>query len=398
MPTPTNTPGVYVQEIGAPPPPVDIPTSITAFVGRTVRGPVNEPVAVNSWAEYDAAFGELDEASGVSWQVRAYFDNGGAQALVVRLAASAGEAEPLTAGDWLGDRQAKTGLYALEAAAGFNILCVPPDTLDGETPPVVLQAAAELCVERDAMLIIDPPGRWQALYEAGQTAQILLDDLGAFSVEGARSSAVYFPRVRATNPRDGTTARTLPNCGWVAGIWARTDIETGVWKAPAGVNATLNGIRGLAVKLTDADSGILNPLGINSLRDFPMYGPVVWGTRTLRGAEQWADSYKYVPTRRLALYIQSWLRTSTAWATFEPNAPVLWARLTAQVSTFLNGLWKQGALFGSKPDDSYFVHCDASTTPPDDLAAGVTHVQIGFAPVRPAEFILLTVAVKTAQP
>lgn len=398
MPITTPTPGVYLSELGASPEPVDIPTSITAFVGRTVRGPVHEPVAVSSWADYEAAFGGLDEASGVSWQVRAYFDNGGARALVVRLMSSAGEAEALTPADWLGDPSAKTGLYALEAAAEFNILCVPPDTLDGDTPPVVLKTAAELCVEHGAMLIIDPPAKWQALHEAGQTAQISLDDLGALSAEAARSSAVYFPRVQAPDPRDATAVMTLPNCGAVAGIWARTDIETGVWKAPAGVDATLNGISGLAVKLTDADSGILNPLGINSLRDFPMYGPVVWRARTLRGAEQWADSYKYVPTRRLALYIQSWLRTSTAWATFEPNDPVLWAQLTAQVSTFMNGLWTQGALFGSKPDDSYFVRCDASTTTPDDLAAGVTHVQIGFAPVRPAEFMLLTVAVRTAQP
>lgn len=166
-----HTPGVYLPEIGAPPAPVDVPTSITAFVGRTVRGPVREPVAVNSWAEYETTFGGLDEASGVSWQVRAYFDNGGAQALVVRLVSAGGEAEPLTVADWLGDPSAKTGLYALETAAGFNILCVPPDTLDGDTPPVVLQAAAELCVEHDAMLIIDPPAKWQALHEAGETAR-----------------------------------------------------------------------------------------------------------------------------------------------------------------------------------------------------------------------------------
>ncbi len=392
-----HTPGVYLPELTGLPAPVDVPTSITAFVGRTVRGPGGEPVEVNSWAEYEATFGGLDQASVVSWQVRAYFDNGGAQALVVRLVSAGGEAAPLTVADWLGDPSAKTGLYALERAAGFNILCVPPDALNGDTPPEVLQVAADHCTQRGAMLIIDPPAKWQALYEAGQTAQISLNDLGAFSADAAQSSAVYFPRVQSIDPRDGTTARTLPNCGCVAGIWARTDIETGVWKAPAGLDATLNGISGLAVRLTDAENGILNPLGINCLREFAGVGPVVWGARTLRGADPWTDDYKYVPVRRLSLYIQSWLKVNTAWAAFEPNGPALWARLTAQVSDFLNGPWEQGALFGARPDDSYSVRCDASTTAAEDLAEGVANVQIAFAPVKPAEFIILTVAVRTAQ-
>lgn len=202
--------------------------------------------------------------------------------------------------------------------------------------------------------------------------------------------------MQAPDPRDATAVVTLPNCGAVAGIWARTDTAVGVWRAPAGVTAPLNGLAGLAVGVTDADNALLNPQGINCLREFAGVGPVVWGARTLRGADPWTDDYKYVPVRRLMLYIQSWLRVNTAWAAFEPNGPPLWARLTAQVSTFLNGLWKQGALFGARSDDSYSVRCDASTTTADDLAAGVANVQIAFAPVKPAEFIILTVAVRTA--
>lgn len=303
---------------------------------------------------------------------------------------------PISMTNYLGSQSTKTGLYALERAPVFNVLCIPPDDFSGDTPSLVYQTAAQYCVSRNAMLIIDPPTAWQDDFTRGDVADISLDALGSFGAEAGRSSAVYFPRVLAADPLRNGQVRTLPNSGYVAGLWAQTDVQTGFWKAPAGLSASLNGVVGLAAVLSDVQNGALNPMGINCLRTFPLAGSVVWGARTLRGADQLGDQYNYIPVRRMLLYLMDWTLQNTKWAIFEPNDEVLWSSLRTQLSNLMNGLWKQGALFGTSADQAYFVKCDATTTLQADIDAGRVNVQIGFAPVKPAEFVIVTLQQKTA--
>ena len=304
------------------------------------------------------------------------------------------DSDELDIATYLGNENQKTGLYALEKIPIFNILCIPPDNQNGDTDPFIYQTAAAFCARptRNAMLIIDPPTRWYDDYKAGNVQGISLNDLGSFDAEAARSTAVYFPRVVAVDPLLNGTTRVMPNSGFMAGVWAETDTMVGVWKAPAGLDAGINGIVGLQVTMNDAENGELNPLGINCLRTYPIGGTVVWGARTMRGADQLGDEYNYVPVRRMLLYIMDWVLQNTKWAVFEPNDERLWSALRLQISGFMVSLWKEGALFGTSADKAFFVRCDASTTTPQDIDSGRVNVQIGFAPVRPAEFVVVTVA------
>jgi len=164
-----------------------------------------------------------------------------------------------------------------------------------------------------------------------------------------------------------------------------------VWKAPAGIDASLNGIAALEVNLTNDENGQLNPLGINCLRTFPVYGSVVWGARTLRGADQLADDYKYVPVRRLALFLEESLYRGTQWVVFEPNDEPLWSQIRLNVGSFMHNLFVQGAFQGQTPADAYFVNCDKNTTTQNDINLGIVNIVVGFAPLKPAEFVILQI-------
>jgi phage tail sheath protein FI len=178
-------------------------------------------------------------------------------------------------------------------------------------------------------------------------------------------------------------------CGTVAGIFARTDTQRGVWKAPAGLDAALVDAPKLSVPLTDDENGELNPLGVNCLRAFPVYGRVVWGARTLRGADQLADEYKYIPVRRTALYIEESLYRGLKWVVFEPNDEPLWAQIRLNVGAFMHNLFRQGAFQGTTPREAYFVKCDKETTTQNDINLGIVNVVVGFAPLKPAEFVII---------
>jgi len=291
--------------------------------------------------------------------------------------------------DVLGDENNKTGMFALAKADLFNLLCIPPDMRSGDTTAAVYQGAMAYCAERRAMLIVDSPASWGAnSATAAATAKAHLSDLGLTGVE-ARNAALYFPRVTQSDPMlDGQTDTFVP-CGIVAGVMARTDTQRGVWKAPAGLDASVSGTQGLQANLNDAENGMLNPLGINCLRFFPTSGRVVWGARTLRGADQLADEYKYVPVRRLALYIEESLYRGTQWVVFEPNDEPLWAQIRLNVGAFMHGLFRQGAFQGQTPKDAYFVKCDKETTPQDQINLGIVNIVVGFAPLKPAEFVVI---------
>jgi phage tail sheath protein FI len=245
------------------------------------------------------------------------------------------------------------------------------------------------CTARRAMLIVDPPAAWSTNKDtAAATARDRLPNLG-LGGDAARNAALYFPRLREADPLRDSQVDTFVPCGAVAGIMARTDVARGVWKAPAGLEAAVNGIQGFDVNLNDAENGMLNPLGINCLRAFPVNGRVVWGARTLRGADQLADEYKYVPVRRTALYIEESLYRGTQWVVFEPNDEPLWAQIRLNVGAFMHSLFRQGAFQGTTPRDAYFVKCDKETTTQDDINKGIVNILVGFAPLKPAEFVVI---------
>jgi phage tail sheath protein FI len=543
MPVTPTYPGVYIEEIPSGVRTiVGVATSVTAFLGRASGGPTNDPTIINSFSDFERIFGGLHADYPLSYAVRDFYLNGGAQAVIVRLfkaaeaveeeeengnggAAPAGNAAgvatiPLgdvtlsaaspgswadtlaikvdyagidaeaatrfgvaeadlfnltivdvtpegpgqrevfrnvsldsnagarrldrvlaqssrmarlvdapaadlerpaetpagedptlrttpadaityfTGGDdgvaltgtddFIGSRDEKTGMYALAKTDIFNLLCIPADTREGDTPNAVYQEAMQYCVERRAMLIVDPPADWADANDITANNNAKLTDLG-LNGTAARNAALYFPRIKQADPKREGQIDTFVPCGVIAGVMARTDVQRGVWKAPAGLDAALNGVAGLAVNLNDAENGMLNPLGINCLRSFPVVGRVVWGARTLRGADRLADEYKYVPVRRLALYIEESLYRGTQWAVFEPNDEPLWAQLRLNIGAFMQNLFRQGAFQGSTPREAYLVKCDKETTTQNDINLGIVNVVVGFAPLKPAEFVIIKI-------
>lgn len=278
----------------------------------------------------------------------------------------------------------KLGLFALEQADIFNLLCLPPYKGTGEDLDVdknLVSAAAAYCEKRRAMLILDSPSGWKtkAAAKAG------VGNIGTNS----RNAALFFPRLRQQNLLRDNQTETFAACGAIAGIFARTDTQRGIWKAPAGLDATLVGVPALSVPLTDAENGELNPLAINCLRAFPAGGRVVWGARTTRGADQLGDEYKYIPVRRTALFIEESLYRGLKWVVFEPNDEPLWAQIRLNVGAFMRNMFRQGAFQGASPKDAYFVKCDKETTTQADINLGIVNVLVGFAPLKPAEFVVI---------
>jgi hypothetical protein len=314
------------------------------------------------------------------------------------LPASGGvDSQPLTPSDFLGDELTRTAMYALEEVDLFNLLCIPPDQRadDASAPdgadgsaqdPAVYAEAAEFCAKKRAMLICDPPRTWSEHASQGVYNLITPLDVGVTTEDGGRNSAVYFPYIKKADLElNGKTELFAPS-GSVAGQFAQTDATRGVWKAPAGMDTTLEGVTALDVNMTDDQNGLLNPYGINAIRYFPIIGPVIWGARTLRGADVFSDDYKYVPVRRLTLYIEESLYRGTKWAVFEPNDDALWSQLRLSVGTFMADLARQGAFYG------YSVTCDKTTTLDSDIQQGIVNVVVAFAPVKPAEFVVLKIA------
>ncbi|MBS0171517.1 MAG: phage tail sheath family protein [Nitrospira sp.] len=282
-----------------------------------------------------------------------------------------------------GSQSAKTGLYQLEKVDLFNLLCILPDARGGDVPDDVYQEALGYCVKRRAMLIVDPKAGWSVSTAAsGATSMNLNGDM-------ARNAAIYFPRINQADSQLGGQIDTFVPCGTIAGIMARTDTQRGVWKAPAGLDASLGGVAGLQLDMTDAENGLLNPLGINCLRTFPVHGRVVWGSRTMRGADAAADEYKYIPVRRLALFLEESLYRGTQWVVFEPNDEPLWAQIRLNLGAFMHNLFRQGAFQGTAPRDAYFVKCDKETTTQNDINLGIVNIVVGFAPLKPAEFVVI---------
>ncbi len=285
-----------------------------------------------------------------------------------------------------GTQEHKWGLFALEQVDLFNLLCIPPYRPDNNNvDPELISPAAEYCAGRRAMLLVDAPSEWKDK----DTARELFTTPGVGTT--SKNAALFFPRLKKPNILRNNQVEEFVPCGTVAGIFARTDAQRGVWKAPAGLEASLVGVPQLSVNLTDAENGELNPLGINCLRAFPIYGRVVWGSRTLRGADQFADEYKYIPVRRTALFIEESLYRGTQWVVFEPNDEPLWAQIRLNVGAFMHNLFRQGAFQGQTPRDAYLVKCDSETTTQNDINLGIVNILVAFAPLKPAEFVIIQI-------
>jgi Bacteriophage tail sheath protein len=529
MPVTPTYPGVYIEELPSGVRTITgVPTSVTAFVGTAPRGPVNDPIVVTSFADYERQFGSLSSDFPMSYSVFQYYQNGGSMAVIVRLAGKdaaaatidmqngvtiaarapgaygnklrarvdqenikdtsdaynltvrdpvTGQQEryvsvsigkdpsrrldkmigssqlitttPTTAFDKLpkisdkavvgedpfadpkpapppppppappppppapsnmffisddkgangtfeddnpyGEEGKKTGLYALLKTDIFNLLVLPQIMTSKGVKDVsggILGKALKLCVDKRAMLIADPPSTWNTL-DAAVTGAGKNEPAGIGGDEAGKNAAVYFPRIRAFD-REGNIAE-FPPSGTIAGVYARTDVQRGVWKAPAGTDASLSGVVELTVPLTDLENGRLNPLGINCLRRFPVFGSVVWGARTMRGADTAADQWKYVPVRRLALFIEESLYRGTKWVVFEPNDEPLWSQIRLNIGAFMNNLFRQGAFQGKSPKDAYFVKCDKESTTQNDINLGIVNIIVGFAPLKPAEFVIIKI-------
>jgi uncharacterized protein len=284
-----------------------------------------------------------------------------------------------------GSEANKEGIWQLLKADIFNMLCIPPVDFTGNQAKGVMEEALRLCVQERAMLLVDSPAGWTDVATA--VAGTLNPAAPIPGGADAKNAALYFPRFRGRN-RDGELTDFTPS-GAVAGIWARTDGQRGVWKAPAGIEASIAGAEELVVKLSDLENGQLNPLGTNCLRTFPIIGSVVWGARTMRGADRLASEWKYVPVRRTALFIEESLYRGTQWVVFEPNDEPLWAAIRLNVGAFMNTLFRQGAFQGQTPREAYLVKCDKENNPQADIDRGIVNILVGFAPLKPAEFVLI---------
>lgn len=300
----------------------------------------------------------------------------------------ASDGNALDTPDYSGSSTNKQGIYALEKADLFNILCIPPYTSATDVAATLWATAASYCEARRAMLVIDSPGGWNSKDTArgdGSTSGI------AAIGTNSKNACIFFPRLRQPNPKREYQVEDFASCGAVAGIFSRTDSQRGVWKAPAGLDATMVGVPQLSVSLTDAENGELNPLGINCLRTMPAVGRVVWGSRTLQGDDRLASEWKYIPVRRTALFIEESLYRGTQWVVFEPNDEPLWAQIRLNLGAFMNSLFRQGAFQGKTPREAYFVKCDRETTTQDDINRGIVNIIVGFAPLKPAEFVIIMI-------
>jgi uncharacterized protein len=294
----------------------------------------------------------------------------------------------------IGDQAAFTGIYALEKVDLFNLLSIPdatralpsdPAALDPVVDPVAIYSQAiPYCDQRRAFLLVDPPPEVTAVSGA---VDWISSRLGITDPNGA----AFWPRLRLPDPVNSYKLRTFAPSGVVAGVFATTDGSRGVWKAPAGISATLTGVQGLSYLLTDQENGLLNPLGLNCFRSFPVYGRVLWGARTLQGADAEASQWKYTPVRRLALFLEESLYRGLQWVVFEPNDTLLWAAIRLNVESFLQTYFLKGAFAGTTPAQAYFVKCDSETTTATDVANGVVNVLVGFAPLEPAEFVVIQI-------
>lgn len=281
----------------------------------------------------------------------------------------------------------------LKRISDVSIMVLPGKGWDPSGSAAAAEAVAHCETMKNRMVILDPPDT--PLEQAGQ-----VDALG---LPTSTYTSLYYPWVRVANPffdpeKNPNTDKTLgiAPSALAAGIWCKTDSSRGVWKAPAGVETNLLGVAGLGAVVDDGDQDQLNPLGVNCIRKLPGFGHVVWGSRTL--ATQADPEWRYLPVRRTAIFIERSIYQGIQWAVFEPNAHPLWASLRANIGSFMGGLYRSGAFQGAKASDAYFVRCGlGDTMTQGDIDRGQVIVIVGFAPLKPAEFVIVRIQQKVGE-
>lgn len=358
-----------------------VPTSSAAFIGNFSRGPMDEVVRVTSASAFERAFGGLRADSLCSYAVPQFFLNGGRTAWIARVEGQEGTvatAEELV-----------TALPRLDVVDPLNILCIPDtDRLTDVGAAQVITAATAYAAGRRAFYVVDPPNG-EVVRKEPPEIQAWLEANGTLRHP---NTAAYWPRPRIPDPIDELQLRAVPASGTIAGLYARTDEEHGVWKAPAGLEANLRGVQQLERVITDAENAVLNPLGLNCLRFFTTTGYVCWGARTLEGADRLASEWKYVPVRRLALFLEESIDRGTRFAVFEPNDEPLWSQIRQKVGAFLHDLFGRGAFQGRTANQAYLVKCDSETTTQADIDRNNVNILVGFAPLKPAEFVTIQIS------
>jgi hypothetical protein len=279
----------------------------------------------------------------------------------------------------------------------FNILCLPAaaNLVKSGAPDAVSIAgiyanAGQFCASKRAFMIVDIPASIQQVTGGNNSIVNWVDSLELNGYAPDSNSAIYFPRLTIPDPLNQNRLRNVGVSGTIAGVFASTDASRGVWKSPAGIGAPLVGAS-LALVMNDSDNGIINPLGINALRNFPIYGNICWGARTMQGADQIGSQWAYTAVRRTALYIEESLFEGLKWVVFEPNDDRLWAQIRLNVTSFMQNLFRLGAFQGTSASTAYFVKCDSETTTQTDINSGIVNILVGFAPLKPAEFVIIQI-------
>jgi phage tail sheath protein FI len=303
------------------------------------------------------------------------------------------DGSPVSNFDLVGTADRKTGLHALDDITDVGFIAIP-----GASDPAVVSAAVGYCgIRQDCFYIADAPGKRTRDFPT--TEPVHAQDFMRNKVSPKNSyGALYYPWLQIAD-RAGAgknPKRYLPPSGFIAGLYARTDNQRGVWKAPAGTEAGLIGPIGLEYSVTDAEQDILNPIGVNCVRQFAASGIVVWGARTF--AAQSDPEYRYVPVRRYTIYLRQSIYRGTQWAVFEPNDTPLWEALKANIDDFMMGEFRKGALAGATPEEAFDVKCDAELNPPSEVNAGRVNMEIAFAPLKPAEFVIIRISQKSQRP
>jgi len=351
-------------------------TAVAAFVGLAEDGPFDTPTTIDGWGTDEDEIWDSLRARSLGRALRSFFENGGGTAVAVRV-------------EDAGSAAVRAGLASLDEVDLVNLLILPAESAALPDARDSVADAAAFCERRRAMLLVDPPPGWTDV----ATIEAALAE-GVESAVGTSSAnaALYLPRLRRSDPAQGGAAGVFSPSGAVAGVIARTDAVEGVWNAPAGLDAEIRGADGLEFALDQDDAHSLNSAGVNTLRTFPgRRSPIVWGARTLAGADAAASEWKYVPVRRTALFLEESIERGLLWTQFEPNDEPLWQSVRDVVGTFMHELFRAGAFQGRSPRDAYFVRCDRDTVTRRALEAGDLVVLVGFAPIRPAEFVVLKI-------
>jgi Bacteriophage tail sheath protein len=368
---PYVTPGVYREDV-FPPRPAGLPTGVPVFLGLATEGTVGSPERLTNRQRFADVFGAAP--GWLASAVEGFFANEGTECFVVCLAAG-GDAKT----------SLQDGLKATAPLADVDLVCAPDLFLpykqtydDTKVWKESLLSEAQ-SLQQTVLMHCDTRGDRLALLDAPPLASVELVGVYRQGLTGT-NGAFYYPWVKPSGSPD-----FVPPCGHVAGVIARTDRQTGVYKAPA--NQVLAEVADLETALTDADQGKLNPAGINALRAFPGRGLRVWGARTVSAEDAWV----YINVRRLFLTAARWIERNLADVAFEPNAPRLWSRVTREVTVYFQGLFEAGALRGRMPSEAFYVKCDAVTNPPEVREAGLLVTEIGLAPALPNEFVVVRI-------